>query len=205
MVVLAHLTTLITPDWYEVTKQALKGYIHDDIGVKYALSHIEGDVDLNGLLIASIENRPAFRALLADPRIRTEMMGPATVREVYKALIQPPDRGPRLVGTPSAIPDTVRVHHLIGSDTLSLITRQIVFKRPKTDAELADWMISLDHPNLTAAPIRALMLAMMDTSLSQQDVIERLGWDGYGQEALQGSTSLLTLRVWYLSNPENAN
>lgn len=59
-----------------------------------------------------------------------------------------------------------------------------------------------DH-NTEVLEIRALLLAMLYPSLSQRDLIDHLKRDGYGQEALKKSGTLLILRAWYLSNPDS--
>ena len=250
--VLTYLATLGSPDWRKAIEQALTRSMNNDIGVRYALDRIAPDADLTGLLIHSQKNsRSVFRMLLADPRshpekvlpilvsttsslgkyaiirdiirdsrVKTEEMEPSIIREVYNAIAN------RRIWADAALA-RVTASDLSQKSAFALIARQIVFKRPKTDAELTEWMTSLDNPIVTAATsllvssqqvlvssqqvlahntevrvIRALLLAMVHPDLSQQDLIDHLVSDGYGPEEVERATTLLSLRTWYLSNSE---
>ena len=254
MVVLAHLTTLVSPDWYEAVKQSLRHYVNNDTGVRYALDRIAANVDLSDLLLHSLDNYRAFQTLLADPRshpeaildrllsavsdpgnyivvkdiiqdsrIKTEEMEPAVVQMAHNVLMdQRTLSSLRYCRALEACPMAMRgvtARDLSEQTAYALIARQILFKQPKTDVGLMDWMISLDNPTLTASAesllietgdhntevlaIRALLLAMLYPSLSQRDLIDHLKRGEYGQEALKRSATLLILRAWYLSNPDS--
>lgn len=86
---------------------------------------------------------------------------------------------------------------LEGRDATSLVLRQMVFKRPKTDVELMDWMISLDNPVMTEAS-RAILNGIGHAQSGEVAPIRALH-DLINQLK---SAMLLVTRIWYLSDPE---
>lgn len=215
--VLVYLASIVELDWYQVTLRVLSEHICGEEVLKYAFSRMSSKVDLCEFLLISMDNKRAFSVVLSDPRshleanldklvsaadgnydiirliaadsrVRTEVLEEKTVRVMASTLLHPRDV--------SHVPlSSLIAEDLIWSDACSLILRQMVLKRPKSDEELMDWMISLDNPVMTEAShsvlgdgrtrtretisIRALFVAMLYPTLSLRSLVDQLKSDGY--------------------------
>lgn len=96
--------------------------------------------------------------IVQDSRVKTEQMEPAVVQTVYKVLMgQRTLSSLRYCHTLNAYPikmGGVTARELSEMTAYALTARQILFKQPKTDAELIDWMISRQSHSDSSCHVR---------------------------------------------------
>lgn len=171
-----------------------------DKALKRVLPHIK--LDSNATieqlvdLMKGSRNRHSqdlIRALIRDPRARTETFSRDFTTKLYYLLVSGPGRPTDARGG------------ITGYDVYSLILREMVLKRPSA-LELVNWMIELNWPELALVAssvlrgkscpeelvsMRCLMLAMLYPTLTAQEQLDQLMRADASPLVIRETTTLL--------------